>query len=322
MRLKKVFLGMGIAALSVPATLVFSSCSSSNNLSKFKLDGKTYNVKDTGIYLVNDQYKNGTLWTGNNKTGKAFNGHIEELGKYDYVNNVVEMAPGDSLYLLFKDNDPKYSINDVQKELYLNDTSVSNELLSFDGSISNNRIATSDAFNELLVGFDGNANHGKLEDWLGSQQNNHPKDLTFDKAMMNIKNNPKVSVEAFTHLAKYYGVKPDPVDGHFVEDPAIKNPATHTFLPVFPGEGYFTYDKVNSNAIKITFESPSGMTTLSSTLALVPKDLANKPITTDDVKTYGTLVLGTKTQWDTYENSTKQDYNYIGRKNVYIKQER
>lgn len=77
---------------------------------------------------------------------------------------------------------------------------------------------------------------------------------SFDAAMAKLK--ATETPAEFARIAAYYGVKTEPVNGKFIDDPAYKNHANRGFIPMSSAPNYFGYERVGRNAFKITFNNP------------------------------------------------------------------
>lgn len=269
-----------------------------SKMENFKLPGESvdYNVATEGLYILKDDYKDGTLWEGD-KNGKALTDSIlpmkVEGGDFPalFKQRVLEMGKEDSVYFLFNDNnDDGLSPDNFLNELVFVDTSA------FTGE------------EEVQFTSTGSSS-GILDKWYGSQSNHAA--ISFDQAMAKLQKSE--SADKFAQIAAYYGVETDAVEGHYPDDSARPNHANRTFAPFVSDRGYFRFYRVAKNAFKITFKNPSEMTLSESFFRIYNQK-------TKAVSSTGYFSLGASGEWSAYENSQTINYEFYGRKNEFVNQ--
>lgn len=287
----------------------------------FKIDGQEIDVKEDGIYLVANDYKNGVLW--NDKTLSA-GGHIAD--KYVEVketpgfalNHSMMLGDGDSVYLLYNNNDADgYDPSNFTNNIYFEDTSISGPIVDDNVKLGNIKADSSMFASNYITFAEGvTPGQGQLRPYLGSQNNHmtegagYASGSTFNSQILKMQETMgKTYPELFAKICAYYGVRV--ANGQVIDDTSILNHASRLFAPVFSSQPIFTYERVAKNAYKITYHFDNNSRITAAHFVL--HSTKNADHRQDEQ--ISSLTLGDKQEWDSYVGHPEA--TYVAIKNVY-----
>lgn len=253
---------------------------------------KQFDIQDDGMYLIKNEY-DGTFWDGNKTTGSEHVGDFRNIpftpSTSNYNDDVVEIGDGDSIYVLYdQDDNDGMNIYNFENTVFFDDTSVMDTpaISGFNQAVGNRKITNGYGIN--LTTFNV---AGYINTWFGSQSN-HVEGRTFDESLAEIQKYYEDQPEIYQAINEYYQT------------------ASHSFYPVFQETPYFTFTKLNY-AVKIDVHFTGGAPITGA-----------KFVMTHDQSSYqysSPFSIGDQSEWDRYENSrSNQRYTFAARKNVFL----
>lgn len=288
---------------------------------RFKIGDREVNVQEDGVYILKRDYKDGVLWSGETLStgGHLFNDYLPVPETQGFgLDNSLMLGDGDSIYMLYdEDNADGLDPSSFLNNFYFSDTSISADLTKDNEQLGNIRMGGAFGGRNYITFTEGSTpGQGKLRPYLGSQNNHMTEGAgyanidTFNAQILKLKETMGTQFpEQFEKICKYYGVKVE--NGAIVDDTSIRNHAARVFAPVFSAVPIFTYEKVASNAYKITYHF-DGVSRITAAHFILHSTLNADH--NSDVQ-ISSLSLGDKQEWDSYYRHTEA--TYIAVKNVY-----
>lgn len=334
--MKKIIYGLGAVSAVVAPIVATVSCgngsektnsSSVSNIDKsikstkvfnepFKIDGKVVPVAEDGIYLSKADYHDGVLWNrGTASTGAPVNDEIVKLGESAgfALDPAVMLGDNDSVYVLYdQDNNDQMTPDTFNQNLFFNDTSIAGAVIDENAKIGNIKATVSGMFATSLIKFVSSTDGytGKINTYFGSQSNHmtagagYVDDVTFSSAILRLRDSlSKTYPDSLQALLNYYGVMIND-QGQVVKNPAIRNAASNAFAPVFSSQPIFTYERVASNAYKVTYHFNDATRITAAHFVFNKADQSAG-------ESYGSLSLGDKQEWDSYIRHDDAKYQAI-----------
>lgn len=252
---------------------------------------KQYDIQEDGMFLLKNDY-DGTFWSGDKTAGTELGLDCSGIpftpSTNNFNNDVVELGDGDSIYVLYdQDDNDGMNIYNFENTVYFDDTSVMDTpaISGFNQAAGNIRYST-DRFGINLTSFNVG---GYINTWFGSQSN-HVSGRTFEQSLEEVREYYSDQPEIFNAINEYYKT------------------ASQSFYPVFQETPYFTFEKLNY-AVKIDVHFTGGAPITGAKFVIRDND--------DNYQFSSPFSIGDKNEWDHYENSNSH-YTFLARKNIYL----